>query len=112
MMNKEMKMKVVIYTQVHENYAWNEDGTIGKGAEAYWKAKGGDEYVIRDITNQEEATMAVMAMRGEIEKVNDYIAESIVDWELVDDNYLTQYERDQIEYDGKILFPAKELVWA
>jgi hypothetical protein len=107
-----MKMKVVIFTQVYENYAWNEDGTIGTGADAYWKAKGGDEYVIRDIANQEEATMAVMGMRGEIEKASDYWTETIVDWELVDDDYLTQYERDQLEYDGKIMFPAKELTWA
>ena len=105
-------MKVVIFTQVYEKYAWNEDGTIGTGAVAYWKAKGGDEYVIRDIANQEEATMAVMGMRGEIEKASDYWTETIVDWELVDDDYLTQYERDQLEYDGKIMFPAKELTWA
>ena len=105
-------MKVVIYTQVYENYAWNEDGTIGTGVDAYWKAKGGDEYVIGEITNQEEATAAVMAVRGEIEKADDYFTETIIDWELVDNDYLTQYERDQLEYDGKIMFPAKELTWA
>jgi hypothetical protein len=105
-------MKVVIYTQVYENYAWNEDGSIGKGENAYWKAKGGDEYVVTGIWDQEEATTAVMALRDQIEKSNDYYRETIVDWDLVDNDFLTQFERDQLEYDGNITFPAKELVWA
>jgi hypothetical protein len=104
-------MKVVIYTQVYENYAWNEDGSIGTGKDAYWKAKGGDEYVVHNIWDEEEATTAVMVLREQIEKANDYYTETIVDWELVDNDYLTQFERDQLEYDGTIAFPAKELVW-
>lgn len=105
-------MKVVIYTQVYENYAWNEDGSIGKGADAYWKAKGGDEYVVTGIWDEEEATTAVMVLRDQIERADDYIIETIVDWELVDEDFLTQSERDQLEFDGKIEFPAKEIVWA
>ncbi len=105
-------MKVVIYTQVYENYAWNEDGSIGVGPDAYWKAKGGDEYVVTGIWDEEEATTAVMVLREQIEKANDYFTETIVDWELVDNDYLTQFERDQLEYDGNITFPAKELEWA
>jgi hypothetical protein len=30
----------------------------------------------------------------------------------VADNYLTDFERDQLEYDGTIAFPAKELDFA
>lgn len=104
-------MKVVIGTQVYENYAWNEDGTIGTGKDAYWKAKGGDEYVVRDISDAAEACAAVITLRKEIEKSNDYIVETIVGWKLVDDDYLTDFERDQLEYEGKIEYPAKELVW-
>jgi hypothetical protein len=109
---QEQKMKVVIYTQVFENYAWNEDGSIGKGKDAYWKAKGGDEYVVTGIWDQEEATTAVMVLREQIERADDYIVETIVDWELVDNEFLTQFERDQLEFDGKIEFPAKEITWA
>ncbi len=105
-------MKVVIYTQVYENYAWREDGTLGTGPDAYWKAKGGDEYVVTGIWDEEEATTAVMCLREQIEQATDAYTETIVDWELVDNDYLTQYERDQLEFDGKIMFPAKELVWA
>ena len=105
-------MKVLITTQVYENYAWNEDGTIGTGDAAYWKAKGGDEYVVTGIWDQEEATTAVMVLREQIERADDYIVETIVDWELVDNEFLTQFERDQLEFDGKIEFPAKEITWA
>lgn len=105
-------MKLLITTQVYENYAWNEDGTIGTGAAAYWKAKGGDEYVVTGIWDEEEATVAVMALREEIEKANDYMTESIVDYQLLDNDELTPFERDQMEYEGKIVFPAKEITWA
>jgi hypothetical protein len=105
-------MKLLITTQVYENYAWNEDGTIGTGDAAYWKAKGGDEYVVTGIWDEEEATVAVMALREEIEKANDYMTESIVDYQLLDNDELTPFERDQMEYEGKIVFPAKEITWA
>ena len=105
-------MKLLITTQVYENYAWNEDGTIGTGAAAYWKAKGGDEYVVTGIWDEEEATVAVMALREEIEKANDYMTESIVDYQLLDNDELTPFEKDQMEYEGKIVFPAKEITWA
>lgn len=105
-------MKVVIYTQVFENYAWKEDGSIGKGDDAYWKAKGGDEYVVTGIWDEEEATTAVMVLREQIERADDYIVETIVDWELVENDFLTRFECHQLEFEGKITFPAKEITWA
>ena len=105
-------MKVIVFTQVYENYAWREDGTIGTGAEAYWKAKGGDEYVITGIWDEEEATVAVMALRDQIEKANDYMTETIVDYQLADNEELTPFEKDQLQYEGRIVYPAKELTWA
>ena len=38
-------MKAIIQTQHMENYAWREDGSIGTGADAYWKPKGGNTYI-------------------------------------------------------------------
>jgi hypothetical protein len=35
-----------------------------------------------------------------------------VDFNIVADDYLTEFERDQLEYDGQIMFPAKELEFA
>jgi len=105
-------MKVFVFTQVYENYAWREDGTIGTGAEAYWKAKGGNEYVITGIWDEEEATVAVMAMRDQIETANDYMTETIIDFQLADNEDLTPFEKDQLQYEGRIVYPAKELTWA
>ena len=42
--------KLLISTQVYENYAWREDGSLGVGVDAYWKAKGGSDYVVKKIT--------------------------------------------------------------
>ena len=43
--------KLLITTQVYENYAWNEDGSLGTGDNAYWKAKGGNDYVLPNFTD-------------------------------------------------------------
>jgi len=102
--------KLLISTQVYENYAWDENGNLGTGDKAYWKPKGGDDYVVKNFKGGDEAaTMAVMALREKIESDNDAYRESIISWKIVADDYLTQYERDQLEYDGKIMFPSTEL---
>jgi hypothetical protein len=96
-------MKLLILTQVYENY--------GDATDPRWKAKGGDDYFIRNIENDSDATVAVMALREKIESNTDYLRETIVGWNLVADDYLTEYERSQLEYDGVILYPAKEIIW-
>jgi hypothetical protein len=101
-------MKAIILTQVYENYAWNEDGSIGTGADAYFKPKGGDEYVVRNI-DSETVFDILEKVAGQIEKSNDYYQEFIVDVKIVEDDYLTEYELNQLEFDGVITYPAKEL---
>jgi hypothetical protein len=103
-------MKLLITTQIWENYAWREDGTIGTGADAYWKPKGGSDYVVKNFTDFDKTTGIVVALRSQVEIDNDYFREHILDWEVVPDDYLTDFERSQLEFDGSITFPAKELV--
>jgi hypothetical protein len=100
--------KLLITTQVYENYAWREDGTIGTGAEAYWKAKGGNDYVVRNIDVNRARELANAATR-EIEQANDYFTETVIGWEIVGDDYLTEFEQSQLEYEGRIAYPATEL---
>jgi hypothetical protein len=50
-----------------------------------------------------------MALRGQIEEDSEYFRSSIIDWEIVADDYLTEFEQDQLDYEGKIRFFAKEL---
>jgi hypothetical protein len=101
-------MKAVILTQVYENYAWNEDGSIGTGADAYFKPKGGDEYVVRNVA-EDQAFEILEKAASQIEKSNDYYQEFIVDVKVVEDDFLTEYELNQLEFDGVITYPAKEL---
>jgi hypothetical protein len=103
--------KLLITTQVYENYAWNEDGSIGTGANAYWKPKGGSDYLVKNLTSLVLTTIRdlVDAVRPQIEQDNDYFREHVIHWEVVADDYLTEFERDQLEFEGKIVYPVKEL---
>lgn len=95
--------KLLIQTQVLENY--------GTESEPYWKAKGGGDYVVKNFRKFNAATEVVMALRGQIEQDNEFVREYIIGWEVVADDYLTEFERSQLEYEGKITYPANELVW-
>ena len=99
--------KLLISTQVYENYAWDENGNLGTGENAYWKPKGGSDYVVKKFKGgNSAATVAIMSLREKIECDNDAFREHIVDWKIVADDYLTEYERNQLEFDGTIMFPA------
>jgi hypothetical protein len=82
-----------------ENYGAHDwDGT-GECPQ-YWKMKGGSEYKITNvplnIDYQEVVSMA------NVEKDNEYCREYILDWSLESDDYLSWFEKSQLEYDGKI----------
>jgi hypothetical protein len=102
-------MKLLITTQLYENYGAHD--WDGKGScPSYWKAKGGNDYVIKDFRGGDEAATAmVMAVRERIEENSDYYQETIIGWDLVEDSYLTEFERSQLEYEGEIRYPAHEL---
>ena len=92
-------MMLVIRTQFMENYGAHDwDGT-GECPQ-YWKMKGGSEYKITDvplnIDYQEVVSMA------NVEKDNEYCREYILDWSMEADDYLSWFEKSQLEYDGKI----------
>ena len=95
-------MKILITTQYRENY-----GTV---EEPYWKFKGGEDYFILGVDPLKTAPgLLVEQVRGEIEYANPMSEEYILDWELVADDYQTEFERSQLEYDGEIRYPARVL---
>ena len=98
-------MMLVIETQCYENYAWNEDGSIGTGPNAYWKAKGGSSYKILGVPTNVDLDEVVTLVRGDIEKSNDYVQETIIGYGLEADDWMSDFERSQLEYDGDIEFP-------
>ena len=101
--------KLIIQTQCFENYAWDENGNLGTGKNAYWKAKGGSDYVIKNVDECDMIEIIVDRVRSKIEVSNDLFEEYIIGWAVVPDDYLTPFERDQLEYDGTIAYPATEV---
>ena len=96
--------KLLIQTQVYENY--------GTADEPYWKPKGGSDYVVKKFRGGEAAaTEAVMGLRGQIECDNEGYREYILGWSIVGDKYLTEFEQSQLDYEGSIRYPSKELAW-
>ncbi len=104
--------KLLISTQYQENYGahdWDGTGTCPQ----YWKFKGGSDYVIKNFSGGETAgAMAVMAVRKDIEQDNDYVREHVIGWRIVADDYLTEFEQSQLDYEGSITYSPKELAWA
>ena len=104
-------MQLLITTQVQENYGahdWDGEGACPQ----YWKFKGGSDYKydLGKFGRSEEAiTELVMTLRGKIEQSNDYVREYILGYEVVADDYLTEFERSQLEYDGRIAYPSIKL---
>ena len=101
--------KLLITTQVYENYGAHDWDGVGQCPQ-YWKAKGGNDYVVKRI-NVNKVTETVMALRGQIEQDNDGFRETIIGWEVVANDYLTEFEQSQLDYEGSIRYPAKELAW-
>ena len=103
--------KLLISTQYYENYGahdWEGEGPCPQ----YWKAKGGSDYVVKKFKGgMADATTAVMCLRSQIESDNEHFKENIIDFRIVADDYLTEFEQSQLEYEGSIRYPAKELAW-
>jgi len=103
--------KILITTQTQENYGAHDWDGAGQCPQ-YWKFKGGMDYVIKKFKGSHaDATMAVMALRSQIECDNDHFRETIIDFRIVKDNYLTEFEKSQLEYEGRVTYGPKELTW-
>ncbi len=100
--------KLLIQTQVHENYgahAWDGEGECPQ----YWKAKGGEEYVLPNFTAFTSTASVVEALKPQVEANDHYWREAVVSWAVIGDDDLTQWEKDQLEFEGKITSPSKVL---
>jgi hypothetical protein len=104
-------MKLHITTQYMENYGAHDwDGT-GECPQ-YWKFKGGEDYFyeLGDHGRSDEAiTELVEALRGQIEWDDLGSRQYIIGYGVVEDSYMTEFEKSQLEWDGEILHPAKRL---
>jgi len=104
-------MKLMITTQVQENYGahdWDGQGECPQ----YWKFKGGNDYSynLGPVARSEQALAELIhALRKQIECDDVGYREYIVGWSVEADDYLTEFEQSQLEYEGKIVFRTREL---
>ena len=79
-------MKLVIFTQIKENYgahAWDGKGECPQR----WKFKGGNTIIVRDITVDQAMKLrtGIPTLTALIEENNEYFEEYILDWDIMDD---------------------------
>jgi hypothetical protein len=104
-------MKLMITTQIQENYGahdWDGEGECPQR----WKFKGGNDYSYSlgsYLRNPEALAELVEALRGQIEEDNIGYREYILGWSVESDDYLTDFEQSQLDYDGKITYRTREL---
>jgi hypothetical protein len=104
-------MKLHIVCQYMENYGahdWDGEGACPQR----WKMKGGQDYFypLGDAGRSDEALAELVKyFSKEVEWSNDGSAQHIVGWGVVADDYLTEFEQSQLEYEGEIQFPATVL---
>jgi hypothetical protein len=99
-------MKLVIQTQIRENYAAHNGFT----GEYYWKYKGGNAYVVPNLSSANVNRIlekGIPNLTKIVEENNDYYQEYILDWEIVGDDE-TPWEKWETPI---ILEYNKELGW-
>lgn len=101
-------MKLHITTQYSENYGAHDWDGVGECPQ-YWKFKGGEDYFydLGPAGRSEEAlSELVEALRARIEWDDVGSRNFLMGYSVVADDYLTEYERSQLEWDGSISCPA------
>jgi len=104
-------MKLHIVTQYMENYGahdWDGQGECPQ----YWKFKGGEDYFYQlgaVEPSAEHVEELVFALRGQIEWDDLGSRQYITGYGLVEDSFMTEFEKSQLEYEGEITYPAKRL---
>ena len=101
-------MKLHITCQYMENYGAHDwDGT-GECPQ-YWKFKGGEDYfyqlgAVEPSAEHIEELVQVLRSRVEWDDVGS--RQYIVGYGIVEDDFRTEFERSQLEWDGHIACPA------
>jgi hypothetical protein len=104
-------MKLMIQTQIQENYGahdWDGEGECPQ----YWKFKGGNDYSFNlgtSIRSDEALAELVSYFRTKIECDSIGYREYVIGWSVEADNFLTDFEKSQLEYDGEIRYRTTEL---
>lgn len=80
-------MKLVIYTQIMENYGAHDWDGIGECPQ-HWKAKGGEVYVVENVATRQDADAIVEELLPLIESSSDSYMESIAGDSFFEDDHV------------------------
>ena len=91
-------MKMLIETQVHENYgahAWDGEGECPQR----WKPKGGNTHYVENLSEDDLDFGPEIFAENEHKFVesNDYFSEYVLGWKIVADDYMTDFEKFKLE---------------
>lgn len=101
---------LVIDVQFKENYgahSWNGEGECPQ----YWKFKGGSSFKVQLNCDKDYEWIdcivdrVIAQNKDELEWSDDYTEQYILGWSLQDDNWMSDYEKSQLEWDGEITYP-------
>ena len=90
--------KLIIETQYMENYDVDE-----VTEEGYWKFKGGNTFIVDnvDVNNVQSVANEIIPL---IEYDNSMSREFVLEWTVVNDDWQSQYEKDQKEWDAGSMY--------
>ncbi len=102
--------KIHIVTQYMENYGahdWDGQGLCPQ----YWKFKGGDDYFFPLPAGYplDRVDELVPQIWPQVTWDTDYSRQTVLNWQVVSDDFRTEFESQQLEYDGRIDFPTQVL---
>jgi hypothetical protein len=101
-------MMIVITTQNQENYGAHDwDGT--GACPQYWKFKGGSEFKVTNVPLNIAYDEVVEMVRSDIEESNDFYRVDIIGWSVEGDDYLSWFEKSQLDYEGVIQHKEPEI---
>jgi hypothetical protein len=104
-------MKLHITTQYMENYGahdWDGEGECPQR----WKFKGGEDffYPLGAVEpSAEHIEELIFVLREQIEWDDIGSRQYMVGYGIVEDSFMTPFEKSQLEYEGSITYPAKVL---
>jgi hypothetical protein len=81
---------LVIDTQVYENYGYR------------WKPKGGSSYKILGVDLN--ADLAAVVRAAGVERDDEMFREYVLGWHVEADDWLSDFEASQQEYEGEIKY--------
>jgi hypothetical protein len=100
-------LKLHIQTQIQENYGAHDWDGVGECPQ-YWKFKGGNDYMYDmgpALRSDETLAEIVEYFRPKIEVLDSVgFREYIIGYGVVADDYLTEFEQSQLDYEGSITY--------